>query len=317
MSSGRGRGEPLDRPEPFRSQIMTDFEDSVLPDFTEHRIPRDRGSVYVRDFPGSEPAFVLLHGFPDNAHIYNHLIPHLAAAGRRTVAIDFLGFGTSDKPEGAQYSFRQQLGDLEAVVAALGLEKVIPVGHDAGGPTAVNFALKHPERTAAVTLMNAFYGDAPGLRVPEFIELFSNKGLKALHLHFLASPQQFGWLLGFQRDQMQVGLTETQKKRYTEFLGPIIDNNFRQRPSAGPAFVQMTYQLTDEVAANTARLIEFRRSDIPLLLIWGKADPYLHVTVAEYMRSQAQDAVLHVLDAGHWPQIDAPAEVARIMLGGS
>ena len=293
---------------------MTDFQDAAFPTFTEHRVQRDRGSLYVRDFPGSGPAFVVLHGFPDNSHIYDNLIPHLVSAGRRTVAIDFLGFGASDKPEGAHYSFEQQLGDLEAVVGALGLDKVIPVGHDAGGPTAVNFALKHPDRTAAVTLMNAFYGDAPGLRVPEFIELFSNKGLKALHLHFLASPQQFAWLLDFQRDQMQAVLTETQKTRYTEFLGPIIDNNFRQRPSAGPAFAQMTYQLTDELAANTARLIEFRRSDIPFLLIWGKADPYLHVTVADYMRSQARNAALHVLEAGHWPQIDAAAEVARIML---
>ena len=49
---------------------------------------------------------------------------------------------------------------------ALGLEKIIPVGHDAGGPTAVNFALKHPERAAAVCLMNAFYGDAPDYEFP-------------------------------------------------------------------------------------------------------------------------------------------------------
>jgi len=287
---------------------------NALPAFTEHRVERERGSLYVRDFPGSGPAFVVLHGFPDNSHIYDDLIPHLAVAGRRTVAIDFLGFGASDKPEGAHYSFDQQLGDLEAVVEALGLEKIVPVGHDAGGPAAVNFALKHPERTASVCLLNAFYGDAPGLRVPEFIELFSNKGLKALTQHFLASPQQFAWLLGFQRDQMQVGLTEAQKARYADFLGPIIDNNFRQRPSAGPAFAQMTYQLTDEVAANTARLLEFRRSDVPLLLIWGKHDPYLHVSVAEYMRSNARHAALHVLDAGHWPQIDAAADVARILL---
>jgi len=145
---------------------------NTLPAFTEHRVERDRGSLYVRDFPGSGPAFVVLHGFPDNSHIYDHLIPHLVAAGRRTVAIDFLGFGASDKPEGAHYSFDQQLGDLEAVVTSLGLDKIIPVGHDAGGPAAVNFALRQPERTAAVCLMNAFYGDAPGLRVPEFIELF-------------------------------------------------------------------------------------------------------------------------------------------------
>lgn len=295
---------------------MTESQGAAFPAFTEHRIQRDRGSVYVRDFPGNGPAFVVLHGFPDNSHIYDDLIPHLTLAGRRTVTIDFLGFGASDKPDGAQYSFEQQLGDVETVVDALGLDKIIPVGHDAGGPAAVNFALKHPERTAAVTLMNAFYGEAPGLLVPEFIELFANKRLTALHRHFMASPQQFGWLLGFQRDQMQAGLTERHKTRYTEFLGPLIDNNFRQRPGAGPAFVQMTARLTDEVAANTGRLIDFRRSAVPFLFIWGKVDPYLHVSVAEYMRSQARNAVLHVLDAGHWPQIDEPADVARIMLSG-
>jgi pimeloyl-ACP methyl ester carboxylesterase len=293
---------------------MTIPQQADFPAYTEHRIARDRGSVYVRDFPGNGAAFVLLHGFPDNAHIYDDLIPHLVAAGRRVVALDFLGFGASDKPEGAQYSFVQQLGDLEAVVEALKLETIIPVGHDAGGPAAVNFALKHPSRTAAVCLMNAFYGDAPGLRVPEFIELFANKGLKALTRHFLASPQQFAWLLAFQRDQMQAGLTEAQKVHYTDFLGGIIDNNFRQQPSAAPAFAQMTYQLTDEVAANTARLIEFRNCAVPFLFIWGKTDPYLHVTAAEYMKSQARNATLHVVDAGHWPQIDQPIDVARVLL---
>jgi len=286
----------------------------AFPEFTEHRIQHDGAGVYVRDFPGRGPAFVMLHGFPDNSRIYDDVIPHLARAGRRIVAMDFLGFGASDKPVGANYSFAQQLGDLEAVVDALKLDKIIPVGHDAGGPAAINFALKHPGRTVAAILMNAFYGDAPGLRVPELIEIFSNKKLEALHRHFLASPQQFAWLLEFQRERMKTILKETQRAHYSEFLGPIIDHNFRQQPSAGPAFAQMTYQLTDEIAANTARLPELRRSDVPLLLIWGKADPYLHVSIAEHMRSQAQIAALHVLEAGHWPQIDAAAEVARIML---
>jgi haloalkane dehalogenase len=203
------------------------------------------------------------------------------------------------------------------VVAALSLDKIIPVGHDAGGPTAVNFSLKHPTRSAAVTLINAFYGEAPGLRVPELIELFSNKALRALQRHFLMSPQQLGWLLNFQRDQMQLGLNPQQKARYADFLGPLIDDNFRQQPSAGPAFAQMTQYLTDEVTANTARLVDLRRSEVPLLLVWGKLDPYLHVSVAEYIRSQARNAVVHAVDAGHWPQIDASAEVARILLAAT
>jgi haloalkane dehalogenase len=285
---------------------------ATLPAFTEHRVPHAGGSLYVRDFPGSGPAFVVLHGFPDNSHIYDRLIPHLVAAGRRTVAFDFLGFGASDKPEGAVYSFEQQLGDLEAVVDALRLEKIIPVGHDAGGPAAVNFALRHPTRAAGICMMNAFYGESSGLRVPEFIELFGTKNMKHLTRHMLAT--QFAWLLDFQRTQWRAGMTEAQKKNYNEFIVPIVDKNFTQRPSAGPAFAQMTYQLFDEVAANTARLPDLRRSHLPLLLIWGKSDPYLHVSVAEHLKSQARNATIHAFDAGHWPQIDEPADIARIML---
>ena len=296
---------------------VTTTDAAAWPAFIEHRVPRDRGSVYVRDFAGSGSPFVVLHGFPDNSHIYDELIPHLVAGGRRVLALDFLGFGGSDKPEGARYSFEQQLEDLSAVVAALAIEAIVPVGHDSGGPAAVNFALRYPDKTAAVCLLNAFYGEAPGLRVPELIELFANKNLRALARHFLASPQQFAWLLGFQRDQMQVGMRESQKAHYSEVLGPIIDGNFTQKPGAGSAFAQMTYQLWDEVARNTALLTDFRRSEIPLVLIWGKSDPYLHVSVAEYLRAQSRSASLHVLEAGHWPQIDDPAEVARILLANS
>ena len=293
---------------------MSNSSSNTLPPCPEHRVQRDRGSLHVRDFPGDGPPYVLLHGFPDNSHIYDHLIPHLAAGGRRTVALDFLGFGESDKPDGVRYSFAQQLAELEAVVEHARLDRIVPVGHDAGGPAAINFSLKHADRTAAVVLMNAFYGDTPGLCVPAFIDLFSNKRLAALHRHFLASPEQFAWLLAFQRDRMQVGLTDAQSARYRDFLGPVIDDNFRRKPGAGPAFAQMTAQLLDELAANAARLVDFRCSEVPLLLIWGRSDPYLHVTVAEHMRSQARAAMLQVLDAGHWPQIDADDEVARIML---
>src|SRR5712672_2388575 len=92
--------------------------------FIEHRVDRGQSKVYARDYGGAGPAFVLMHGFPDNLRIYDDLIPYLTAAGRRVVAFDFLGFGASDKPTGTSYSFEQQLGDLSAVIQALGLGKV-------------------------------------------------------------------------------------------------------------------------------------------------------------------------------------------------
>jgi haloalkane dehalogenase len=68
------------------------------PSFVEHHVPREQGKVYARDYKGAGPAFVLMHGFPDNLHIYDELIPYLVTAGRRVVTFDFLGFGASDKP---------------------------------------------------------------------------------------------------------------------------------------------------------------------------------------------------------------------------
>ena len=102
-------------------------------EFIEHRVSRTKGRLYARDYAGTGPAFVLMHGFPDNLHIWDDLIPHLAAGGRRIVTFDFLGFGASDKPTGTAYSFKQQLGDLEAVVEGLGLGKIVPVAHDSSG----------------------------------------------------------------------------------------------------------------------------------------------------------------------------------------
>ena len=70
----------------------------------------------------------------------------------------------------------------------------------------------------------------------------------------------------------------------------------------------------DEIAANTARIVELRRSTVPVTLIWGRNDPYLHLSTAAFLQSQLRRATLHALDAGHWPQIDAAADAARIML---
>src|ERR1700688_4648329 len=123
------------------------------PVFSEHHVSRGQGSLYVRDYDGTGPAFVLMHGFPDNLRIYDDLIPYLTAAGRRIVAFDFLGFGASDKPVAASYSFEQQLGDLSAVIQALGLGQVVLVAHDSSGIAAVNFAVEHPYKVASLRIL--------------------------------------------------------------------------------------------------------------------------------------------------------------------
>jgi haloalkane dehalogenase len=283
-------------------------------EFKEHRVNQGQGNLLVRDYPGAGPAYVALHGFPDNLHIFDEWAPLVANEGRRVVTFDFLGFGGSDKSPDFTYSFEQQLTDMEAVVDIFGLDKVIPVAHDAGGPTAINFALKHPEQTASVCLFNCFYGSAPTLKLPEFIELFATPSLSALTRAMISDPKQFAWILNFQRMQFQKVLSETQAKHYEEFLAPIIDQNFRQAPGAGRAFASMTAGLFDEVRRNDERIAALKRMDLSFQLIWGENDPFLNTGVAQDLAVKLPNASLVTLAAGHWPQIDHPREVVRAML---
>jgi haloalkane dehalogenase len=282
--------------------------------FIERYIPRQEGRVYARDYNGAGPAFVLMHGFPDNLHIYDDLVPYLVAGGRRVVTFDFLGFGASDKVPGATYSFEQQLGDLQAVVEALGLDRIVPVAHDSSGPAAINFTLAHPALVEALCILNSGYDDALAIQWPEMIELFASKSFNALSGAIAQSPAQFGWLLDWQKKRFRDALPEDKRYHFDTVTGPLIADNFIKQPSSGPAFVQMASHFFQELTRNTKRLPELKALDIPVKVIWGEFDPYITLDVAKDRVSHFSHGSLHVLPAGHWLQSDLPAQVSEAML---
>jgi haloalkane dehalogenase len=284
------------------------------PSFVEHHVPRVEGRVYARDYRGADPAFVLMHGFPDNLHIWDDLIPYLTASDRRVVTFDFLGFGASDKPAGAAYSFKQQMGDLEAVVKGLGLGKIVPVAHDSSGIATINYALAHPEGVDSVIMLNSAYAEDSSVLWPEMITLFATKSLSALAMAIAQSPEQFGWLLNWQKQKFMDALPEAQKPYFNTFLGPLISENFLAQLGSGPAFVQLAAQFFDAHTQNAKRLPELKALDVPVKLIWGQFDPYITLAVAERRKSQLKHPSLTVVPAGHWLQIDEPQQVAVAML---
>src|SRR5260370_8960698 len=112
-----------------------------------------------------------MHGFPDNLHIYDRLIP--ALHGRQVITFDFLGWGASDKPVDHAYTSKQQEEELHAVLAALQVDQVVPVAHDASGPVAINWALDHSERVSALVLLNRYFGYTPTWPFPNWITPFA------------------------------------------------------------------------------------------------------------------------------------------------
>lgn len=119
--------------------------------------------------PG-RPLALLLHGFPDLAYGWRHLMPILADAGYHVMAPDQRGFGRTtgwsndyDAPL-APFSLLNMTRDALALVLALGYRRTaMLVGHDLGSPVAAYCALARPDVFPAVVLMSAPFPGPPAL----------------------------------------------------------------------------------------------------------------------------------------------------------
>lgn len=273
-------------------------------------VPRDRHRLYVRDYPGEEPPIVVMHGFPDNLHLYDRLIPHLSPP-RRVIAFDFLGWGASDKPSGYPYTAANQTGDLDAVLTHLRLQYVTLVAHDASGPPGIDWALDHPDRIARLVLLNTYYCDMPTLRAPEAIWLFSTPLVRNV-----ARPvsRMFGNWIFHRMYQWQVGRFFRDEDVRNEFV-PLLYQQFDARPSARPAFFRLNDDLLHAIQSGTEKMLTLKEFKRPVRIIFGDADPYLNKGVAERFHELLPTSELFLLPgARHFVQMDEPAEVARLIL---
>ena len=275
--------------------------------YSEHLVSYQGFNIYVRHYAGTGPAFVLMHGFPDNVHIYDRLIP--ALPGRQVIAFDFLGWGASDKPTDHTYTSKQQEGELHAVLAALQIDQVVPVAHDASGPVAINWALDHPQHVSSLVLLNTYYGQAPTLRFPEFISLFADPAYAALTRAIAQNPTVAQWLLNWQGRQF--GDDEQAREALLAIIGP----QFLGMPSTFPPFIGLTSDLPATVQANTRRMPDLKAFDRPVRIIFGAEDPYLNPGVARSLHEALPTSDLWLLPKkGHWPQLGGASEVAQLLL---
>jgi pimeloyl-ACP methyl ester carboxylesterase len=117
----------------------------------EHRfVPVNGIRMHVAE-RGDGPLVLLLHGFPESWYSWRHQIEPLAAAGFRVVVPDQRGYGRTDCPEPVdQFSIMHLVGDVTALIGALGEKRAIVIGHDWGAPVAWATALMRPDLVAGV-----------------------------------------------------------------------------------------------------------------------------------------------------------------------
>jgi pimeloyl-ACP methyl ester carboxylesterase len=96
---------------------------------------------------------LMLHGFGNDAHIWDDFAPSLAPH-YRVLALDHRGHGDSDWDPQRRYEHEAMVEDLERVTAELGIDRLVVVGHSLGGRIATLFAGRHPERMAGLVLVD-------------------------------------------------------------------------------------------------------------------------------------------------------------------
>jgi pimeloyl-ACP methyl ester carboxylesterase len=305
----------------------------------------DTGAARLRvAIAGEGPLVVLIHGFPESWYSWRHQIPVLAEAGFRVAAPDVRGYGGSDRPHAIDaYTIKELSGDIAGLIAALGAQQAVVIGHDWGAPIAYATALLHPARVRAVAGLSAPYagrGPVPSIQLYRriyqdrfFYQLyFQEPGVAEAELETsirtslrkfyynasgearkandrIANPTGPG-LLDRQVDPAQLPswLTEADLDYY--------ESRFRESGFRGPL---NRYRNSERDFADMAEF-DGRQITQPAAFLAGSLEPILGmipgVDMIERMRAQCADLRLVRImeDAGHWLQQERPAEVNAALL---
>lgn len=170
-----------------------------------HRIENVNGIRLHCVEQGEGPLVLLVHGFPESWYSWRHQLPALADAGYRAVAIDVRGYGRSSKPtEIDAYRMLRKVADNVALVAALGEETAVIIGHDWGAPIAWTSALLRPDVFRGVGGLSVPFAPPGEHRPTDVLRMIA--GAEEFYIEYFQQPGRAEaeldadarrWLLGF------------------------------------------------------------------------------------------------------------------------
>lgn len=256
--------------------------------------------LFVRD-AGEGPVIVLLHGWPDTSVLWRDMVPFLTAAGYRCVSIDLRGCGFSSKPSEVQrYVMRELLGDVAAVISSLDVGPVTVLGHDWGASLAWAVATFRPDLVSSVVALSVGHPTAfrsAGLEQQLkswYTLLFVHEGLGEAFLRKNDYEAMRTWM-GHPRADAVIEELERDGQMRTHLLW--------YRANIPPsAFVD------DPPVVPPVR--------VPALGVWSSGDRAL--SERQMIESQnyctAGFTYVRLEGYGHWLPLEAPSEVARVVV---
>src|SRR6476469_8792710 len=160
--------------------------DALPPGATSHVVDAAGTRIHCVE-AGEGPLVLLVHGFPESWYSWRHQIPALAEAGYRAVAIDVRGYGRSSKPLPVEdYRMVRLVADNVGLVAALGFETAVIVGHDWGAPIAWNSAMLRPDVFTAVAGLSVPFSPAGPTRPTDAFRMMA--GDEEFYIEYFQRP---------------------------------------------------------------------------------------------------------------------------------
>ncbi|WP_223516002.1 alpha/beta fold hydrolase [Pseudomonas sp. GL-B-19] len=262
-------------------------------DFRTQDITVEGVKIHVR-VGGKGPAVVMLHGFGDTGDMWAPLAADLAK-DHTVVVPDLRGLGLSSIPDNG-YDKKTQAGDIRGVLAALGIEHSVVIGHDIGTMVAFAYASRYPQLTDRLVVM-----DAPVPGIPPWNDIVRSPML----WHF-----DFG---GPDAERLVAGRERIYLDRFwNEFAGDRskIDEATRQhyanlyaRPGVMHAAFAQFGSIRQDAVDNEASMKT--RLTMPVLAIGGEKS--FGANEAIVMRNAADNVTEVVIPgAGHWLMEEAP-----------
>jgi len=271
-------------------------------------------SLHCLEWSQSGVALLLLHGFGNDAHVWDDFAP-VVAPYYHTFALDLRGHGDSDRDPELRYHHDAVADDVEAACAELAIERLVLIGHSLGGRAAMRFVGRHPERLAGLVIVDA----GPDLDA---------RGVLRIRLDAEQADPSFGSLQECERV-----LARAYPLARPEVVARMARYGLRQRDDGrferktDPRFGASSSGLKPEElvarmhAESDALWADLGRVTCPTLVVRGAASDILSADTAERMVEQelAQGTLAEVPRAGHSVMIDNPEgfadAVSRFALG--
>jgi len=276
--------------------------DPVEYPFADHWLSYADGYVHYVD-EGSGPDVLLLHGNPTWSYIYRDVIKELRGECR-LLAIDLPGFGMSKAPSGYEFTPREHADVVSDFAARLGLENLVLVVQDWGGPIGMSYAVGHKENIRGLVIMNTWAWPASVSQ-----RLFS----------LVMGGWPVGYWLQTRRNYFAKAMLPDgihHKERITPALRKAYTDPFPTPVSRKPTWVfpRQIRQAGPWLADIESRLPLL--SDIPAEIVWGLKDvPGFPVSEMERWQRYLKNCQSEKLDdAGHSVQEDRPEQVAAAIL---